>query len=129
MAIRRDMIGAAEALADVERHLIEEYIDNISGALVLCRCKHYSRSLEEHRRHVLDTLGEHWMVRSSRRPNFSDEERAEMAATWNEANPGLRTRAVAEKYGIPPRSVSMYLRRLEEQGYHIDRAGRGSGGG
>jgi hypothetical protein len=124
MAIRRDMIVAAEALADVEQHRIEE----ISGVLVLCNCKHYSRSLEEHHRHVLDALGERWMVRSSRRPNFSDEERAEMANTWNEGKPGLRTRAVAEKYDIPPRSVSAYMRRLEEQGYYIDRAGRGSGG-
>lgn len=124
MAVHRDMIAAITALADVDQH----HIVRAQEDLVLCSCGHWSVSLEAWHKHVLDDLSRRWLTRPERRPNFTPEERAEMATTWNEAPPGLRTKAVSERYGIAPRSVSMYISRLEEAGYHIDRAGRGSSG-
>lgn len=128
MGARRDMVVAKEALIDVEAALRGHRVERTGEDLVLCSCKQWFNSMQEYDHHILAELEDNWLRRPRRRKDFTDEERQEMADTWNDAEPGKRTRAVSERFGIPPRSVSMYLTRLAQAGYHIDRAGKGSGG-
>lgn len=98
-------------LEDHERLVVEH--PGKTNSHVSCACLETFRTVEDHRRHVLNSL----RAVTTRRRTVDDALLRAVAKTWKKTPEGARRRAVADEVGCSLASAGAYIATARKRGF------------